>query len=62
MRLDRFDHLVRTVRSIAATRPTSGSADLCVITTRPPAEWTERLLEISTELRRTHFLLSPAPA
>jgi len=43
VRLDRFDHLVRTVRSIAATRPTSGS-------------------EISTDLRRTHFLLSPAPA
>jgi catechol 2,3-dioxygenase-like lactoylglutathione lyase family enzyme len=85
VKLERFDHLVLTVRSIAATsfyrdglgmevvtfgegrialgfgiqktnlhevgregrlvaaRPTSGSGDLCFITTRPLPEWTERL-------------------
>ncbi len=102
MKLERFDHLVLTVCSIAGTsafyrdvlgmevvtfgegrialgcgiqkinlhemgregrlvaaRPTSGSGDLCFVTTRPLPEWTEHLrdpdgnlLEIATELDR----------
>jgi catechol 2,3-dioxygenase-like lactoylglutathione lyase family enzyme/ketosteroid isomerase-like protein len=93
VKLERFDHLVLTVRSIAATsafyrdvlgmevatfgegrialgfgiqkinlhevgregrlvaaRPTSGSGDLCFITTRPLPEWTERLRARGVEI------------